>query len=259
MIRFFGKVKQQLKLAVKASTVMRYLPVNTAKKLPPGSQHYTAYVGPPEQYDFMGATQFRLLCALGLREHHKLLDFGCGSLRAGRLFLPYLNTGCYFGLEPNAWLIKNAIKNVFGQGLINIKKPVFLYHDTFTCREFDQEFDYILAQSIFSHTGLDLARKILTEFSATIRPDGIVALTMIHEERDSKETGWIYPGCVGFTPDTINRTIKNAGFKCTEIPWFHPRQTWYVLSKSESRIPDPEQRKHLSGATLFADDIISQH
>jgi cyclopropane fatty-acyl-phospholipid synthase-like methyltransferase len=61
-----------------------------ASKLNPGDKHYKAYVGPPTQYDFMGATQFRLLCTLGLREQHKVLDFGCGSLRAGRLLLSYL-------------------------------------------------------------------------------------------------------------------------------------------------------------------------
>ena len=59
-------------------------------KLKPGDNHYMAYVGPPAQYDFMGGTQFRLLSTLGLRANHSLLDFGCGSLRAGRLFLSYL-------------------------------------------------------------------------------------------------------------------------------------------------------------------------
>ncbi|MGH7086029.1 MAG: hypothetical protein ACREFN_13675, partial [Acetobacteraceae bacterium] len=54
-----------------------------ARALGPGAAHYTAFVGPPDEYDLMGATQFRLLTALGLRDHHRLLDFGCGSLRAG--------------------------------------------------------------------------------------------------------------------------------------------------------------------------------
>ena len=45
-------------------------------KLKTGDNHYMAYVGPPTQYDFMGATQFRLLCTLGLRAHHYLLDLG---------------------------------------------------------------------------------------------------------------------------------------------------------------------------------------
>jgi len=72
---------------------VRSLTRDAAKTLPPGAGHYTAYVGPPNQYDFMGATQFRLLTTLGLREHHAVLDFGCGSLRAGRLLIPYLLEG----------------------------------------------------------------------------------------------------------------------------------------------------------------------
>src|ERR1700722_19889133 len=67
--------------------------VEEIAQLRPGDPHYMAYVGPPTHYDFMGATQFRLLCALGLRAHHTLLDFGCGSLRAGRFFLTYLDPG----------------------------------------------------------------------------------------------------------------------------------------------------------------------
>ena len=83
-----------------------------AKTLRAGSPaHYSAYVGPPALYDFMGATQFRLLTTLGLRDTHNLLDFGCGSLRAGRLLIPYLLPGRYFGVEPNAWLVEEAIIN----------------------------------------------------------------------------------------------------------------------------------------------------
>ena len=57
----------------------RHLPREKARSLAPGSAHYSAYVGPAGQWDFMGATQFRLLTALGLREHHRLLDLGCGG------------------------------------------------------------------------------------------------------------------------------------------------------------------------------------
>src|ERR1700750_1408954 len=85
-------------------TDVRALSCEDAKKLAPGANHYTAYVGPPAQSDFIGATQFRLLTTLGLREHNSLLDFGCGSLRAGRLFISYLLPGRYYGLEPNRWL-----------------------------------------------------------------------------------------------------------------------------------------------------------
>jgi hypothetical protein len=87
----------------------RALGVEATLALAGGSRHFRAYVGPPGQFDFMGATQFRLLTTLGLREHHSLLDFGCGSLRAVRLLIPYLLPGRYYGLEPNRWLIEDGI------------------------------------------------------------------------------------------------------------------------------------------------------
>ena len=58
------------------------------------------YVGPPEYFDLITAMSFGLLSVLGLRERHRLLDIGCGSLRVGRVLIPYLGRGNYVGIEP---------------------------------------------------------------------------------------------------------------------------------------------------------------
>ena len=92
-----------------------------------GEHHYRAYVGPPERYDIIAAMTFNLLTTIGLRQHHKLLDIGCGSLRVGRLLIPYLNIGKYYGLEPNKWLVEQGIKSETGHDLIAIKKPKFFF------------------------------------------------------------------------------------------------------------------------------------
>ena len=120
--------------------------------LSPGSRHYRAFVGPPEKYDLVAAMQFNLLTALGLREHHYLLDIGCGSLRAGRLFIPYLLPDRYCGIEPEQWLIEEGIEREVGQDLIKIKRPSFSNDPDFSLSSFDRTFDFLLAQSIFSHT-----------------------------------------------------------------------------------------------------------
>src|SRR5437868_14897345 len=83
--------------------------------LKPGDAHYRAYVGPPEDYDLIAAMTFNLLTTLGLRQHHSLLDVGCGSLRIGRLLIPYLNCGKYFGVETNNWLVEAGIEHELGK------------------------------------------------------------------------------------------------------------------------------------------------
>ncbi|MFP6640424.1 MAG: class I SAM-dependent methyltransferase [Myxococcota bacterium] len=231
----------------------RHISSEEARILEPGSEHYTAYVGPPRDYDFMGATQFRLLCTLGLRAQHRLLDFGCGSLRVGRMLIPYLQPGHYYGVEPNRWLIDDAIEHEVGADLIRIKTPQFLYHDTFSCREFDVRFDYILAQSIFSHCGADLITRILGEFAESLSEEGIVAATFIHSadrRRAEPEEGWVYPDEVSYSAASITELLEGSGLQGCPIPWQHPRQTWWLLARNASRLPDPERHHLLRGEVL---------
>jgi cyclopropane fatty-acyl-phospholipid synthase-like methyltransferase len=231
------------------------------QKVAPGMDHYTAFVGPPEQYDFMGATQFRLLTTLGLREHNSLLDFGCGSLRAGRLFIPYLLPGRYYGLDPNRWLVDTAIAEQIGRSMVEIKRPTFLYHSDFSATRFGVTFDYILAQSIFSHSGRDIIARSFGEFKMCLGPSALVLATFIHPHQlngtaEFEGTGWIYPGVVTYRSETILALAQEAGFAGRILPWFHPRQTWFALAHSANQLPPPGADIHLSGAVLRAPELF---
>src|SRR4051812_31216030 len=71
--------------------------------------YYRLTVGNRTRYDLMGATQFALLFALGLRESHTVCDVGCGSLRAGRLLIPYLEADRYCGIEPRTDVLEAGL------------------------------------------------------------------------------------------------------------------------------------------------------
>ena len=233
-----------------------------AKKLGPGAHHYSAFVGPPWEYDFMGATQFRLLTTLGLRENHKLLDFGCGSLRAGRLLIPYLLPEHYFGVEPNTWLVEDAIRCEIGADQIRIKRPKFSNNKEFSADEFETKFDYIVAQSIFSHTGRDLLVRALANFKQNLQETGLVLATLIHANTkglgaEYKGNGWVYPGCVAYEPETILQLIRGAGLYGQLLPWFHPRQYWYLMAQSQARLLPLSKLSHLSGAVVYSKDLAS--
>ncbi len=225
-------------------------------KLKSGDNHYMAYVGPPGRYDFMGATQFRLLCTLGLRANHYLLDFGCGSLRAGRLFIGYLDERRYFGIEPNKWLIEDAINNQVGKDLILLKKPQFDYNSDFVTDVFSQQFDFIIAQSIFSHAGSDLISIALRNFKESLKPNGLIAATFVEGNQDFDGNGWVYRRCVNYRPSTIKRFAEEADLFIIRIPWYHPGQTWYLLSRDRRRLPNYAMLRYLTGVVLFDPEFV---
>ena len=199
--------------------------------LKPGDPQYRAYVGPPEDYDLVAAMAFNLLTTLGLRQHHSLLDIGCGSLRIGRLLIPYMNRGKYFGVEPNEWLVDEGIKRELGETLVEIKRPTFFFSDSpDTISQAETSFDFALAQSIFSHCGLDLIKGWLSAISRSLAQDGALVATFLIGEEDSAQTGWIYPACVNYRPSTLERAAKDANLRFEILDWKHPRQTWALFA-----------------------------
>lgn len=204
---------------------------NLGAGLKPGDSHYRAYVGPPEDYDLIAAMTFNLLTTLGLRQHHSLLDVGCGSLRIGRLLIPYLNRGKYFGLEPHQWLVEAGIRHELGEEIVQIKRPTFFFTDSpdALVRK-GISFDFALAQSIFSHCGLDLIRGWLSAISRSLARDGALVATFLPDEKDSAKTGWVYPECVNYRSATLERTAAEANLRFQILDWKHPRQTWALFA-----------------------------
>ncbi|HEY3660918.1 MAG TPA: class I SAM-dependent methyltransferase [Candidatus Udaeobacter sp.] len=199
--------------------------------LKPGDPQYRAYVGPPEDYDLIAAMAFNLVTTLGLRQHHSLLDVGCGSLRIGRLLIPYLNRGKYFGVEPNKWLVDEGIRRELGETLVEIKRPTFFFSDSpDTVSQAKVAFDFALAQSIFSHCGLDLIKAWLSAISRSLAKDGALVATFLIGKEDSARAGWIYPECVNYLPATLERAAEGVNLRFEIVDWKHPRQTWALFA-----------------------------
>ena len=206
---------------------------NLGVGLSPGSKHYRAYVGPPEDYDIVAAMCFGLMTSLGLRGNSTLLDVGCGSCRLGRLFIPYLNCGNYYGLEPNKWLVDEGIANEIGNDLIKIKNPTFCYSDKISHFEMNSFFDFAIAQSIFSHCGRDLLDQHLADISKSLKPSGALLATFLISETDTDQSGWIYPGCVNYRLDSMETIAQSHGLKFYLLDWLHPRQSWALFAKPD--------------------------
>ncbi|MBN1794076.1 MAG: class I SAM-dependent methyltransferase [Candidatus Omnitrophica bacterium] len=196
----------------------------------PGSRHYKAFVGPVESYDLISAIQFNLLTSLGLRQEHYLLDIGCGSLRGGKLFIPYLLPGRYFGIEPEQWLIEEGIKNELGNDIISIKKPTFNNSRNFALSIFDKQFDFILAQSIFSHASSPQIEQCLSEARKVMKKSSIFAATFVEGAQNYTGKAWLYPNCTTYTLDYVTNLVEKSGLSCKPINWPHPTlQRWILI------------------------------
>jgi SAM-dependent methyltransferase len=198
--------------------------------LPAGASHYRAIVGPPEDYDLVAAMSFNLLTCLGLRQQHRLLDVGCGSLRLGRLFIPYLNAGCYTGIEPNRWLIDEGVRREIGADLVRIKQPRFVIAADASALAAADRFDFAVAQSIFSHAGADLVEQWLAAIAAHLAPSGALAATFLIGDEPAKR-GWVYPSCVYYKVDAMEAAARRAGLRFQMLDWKHPRQSWALFAR----------------------------
>jgi len=201
--------------------------------LKPGDEHYRAYIGPPKDYDLVSAMVFNLLTSIGLRQYHQVLDIGCGSLRVGRLLIPYLNPGNYFGIEPNKWLVEDGIENETGRDLLTIKKPTFSFRSSMEEFNSPLNLDFAIAQSIFSHCGKDLIKAWLSQVSFHLKDSGALLATFIVDNKDYDGDGWVYPGCVGFKPETLSEIASDFDLDFDVLDWAHPRQTWALFAKKK--------------------------
>lgn len=207
-------------------------PRHSAGQCAPG---HRAFIDVPELFDYLGAMQFNLLTALGLREHHFLLDIGCGSLRAGKLFIPYLLPGHYYGIEPNRRLLEDGIAHEMGHELVRLKRPVFSYSDDFDLGAFERQFDFILAQSIFTHASSHQIQVCLRAAESVMHRASIFVANFSEGESDYQGSQWVYPSFVQYTFGHLAQLAEEASLRCGTINWTRPPagQTWIILVKPE--------------------------
>ena len=223
-------------------------------------------VGPPERFDLMAGLQFSLLFALGLREEHRLLDIGCGSLRAGRLFIPYLARGNYYGMEPKQDLVEAGIATELGHDACELKQPHFLYREDFAFGEFGTEFDFMVAQSILSHTHEDLARLLFSNAREVIADHGVLCGTFFlqrpitgrhgHRVRGTKGSGWVGMGGVAYRWPEFEKLAGDAGFAIKRLSFPHPRQTWFAAVPTAQRARLKEIGRQASGWGPMAQELV---
>lgn len=140
-----------------------------------------------------------------------------------------MEPGHYYGIDPNQWLIDEGIRHELGKRLFESKRPVFSNDAEFNLSLFDRKFDFLMAQSIFSHTSQSQMRKILSEAAKVMHDRSIFLATYIPGDSDYAGKEWSYPDGVSFTFNFVHKCSAEAELECAPVNWFHPKQQWLVF------------------------------
>ena len=123
-------------------------------------------------WEEMGQLQLDFMVAQGLQPGSKLLDVGCGPLRAGVRFVEYLEPGNYYGIDVNESLLDAGYDVELSEELRSkLPRENLRQTDRFDC-DFGVEFDFAIAQSLFTHISLSDVRLCLFRVGRAMKPGG---------------------------------------------------------------------------------------
>ncbi|GHH86668.1 class I SAM-dependent methyltransferase [Streptomyces capitiformicae] len=130
-----------------------------------------------EKWERIGRMQFDYLVRHGLEPRHRMLEIGCGNLRAGRLFIDHLDAGHYYGIDISPAILLEAQRTLVREGLQSKLPHLALVADlTF---EFLPEgyFDVVHAHSVFSHSPVHVIEQCFAHVGRVLAPGGFFDFT----------------------------------------------------------------------------------
>ncbi|PVE07541.1 class I SAM-dependent methyltransferase [Streptomyces scopuliridis] len=125
-----------------------------------------------ERWLALGAMQFDYLLGHGLRPEHRMLEIGCGNLRAGWRFIRHLEPGHYYGIDISPDILAAAQDTMVREGLQN-RLPTLTPVRDLTLRFLpDAHFDVVHAHSVFSHSPLTVIEECFANVGRVMAPGG---------------------------------------------------------------------------------------
>lgn len=181
------------------------------------------------RWDELGRHQLDFLIGQGLRPTDRFVDVGCGSLRAGRQLVDYLDPGNYYGIDINKSLIIAGYEDELNDDQRARLPLANLRHTNRFDADFGVEFDMAIAQSVFTHVSLNNARLCLYRISRVMRPGGRFFVTffegapsrgvdeVIGKKLTERNPYWYYRADMRFISRSLPWRMRYIG------DWNHPR------------------------------------
>jgi SAM-dependent methyltransferase len=125
----------------------------------------------------VGQLQFDYATSHGLKPDMRMLEIGCGNLRAGRLFIDYLEPGRYYGLDISPDILLSGQDTIADYDL-RAKLPHLTLVNNLSLHFLpDATFDFVHAHSVFSHSPIEVIDECLAHVGRILAPGGFFDFT----------------------------------------------------------------------------------
>lgn len=130
----------------------------------------------------LGQMQFDYLVSHGLAPGDRMLEIGCGNLRAGWRFIDYLEAGDYYGIDISPDILIEAQRTLAERGL-QAKLPHLTPVRDLTFGFLpDAAFTVVHAHSVFSHSPIEVIDECLAHVGRILAPGGFFDFTFDRTE-----------------------------------------------------------------------------
>lgn len=125
----------------------------------------------------LGQLQFDYATSHGLKPDQRMLEIGCGNLRAGRLFIGYLDPGNYHGIDISPDILFAAQDTIAEQDLAARLPHLTLVRDLRLQFLPERHFDFVHAHSVFSHSPIEVIEECFAHVGRVMTTDGFFDFT----------------------------------------------------------------------------------
>ncbi len=182
--------------------------------------------GPLKYFESVGRSCLVVLIKNGLYPNNKVLDVGCGLLRGGYWIINFLNSGCYYGIEPNQDMLELGKSKILGEEILEYKNPHFDFNDEFIFDCFNVKFDFVIARSVWTHASKKQIVRMLDSFINTKTEHGIFLTSYVKGNKlsDYKGSEWVgrshksnTPGIIAHNFEWIKKVCKERNLDVIEL------------------------------------------